>query len=80
MIWNLVFSLYYFIPFDFSHQRKLLVFHWSDSKSIQVSRTPLSILADLNNTVGLDGLHLSFYFQVFQSLYQSFGDCSKNTN
>ena len=30
-----------------------MVLHWSlsDSKSLQVSRTPLSILADLNNTV-----------------------------
>ena len=37
----------------FSHQRYLMVFHWSlsDSKSPQVSRTLLSILADLNNAV-----------------------------
>ena len=28
----------------------------------------------------LDGLHSSFYFQVLQSLYQSFGDCTKCTN
>ena len=28
----------------------------------------------------LDGLHLSSYFQVLYSLYQSFGDCSKRTN
>ena len=42
----------YFTPLRFfSHQCKLLVFHWSwnDSKSPQVSRTLLSILADLNN-------------------------------
>ena len=34
----------------FSHQRELIVLHWSsnDSKSLQVSRTLLSILADLN--------------------------------
>ena len=39
---------------NFSHQRYLMVFHWSlsDSKS-QVSRTLLSILADLNNAAVL---------------------------
>ena len=38
---------------SFSHQYKLIVFHWSlsDSKSPQVSRTLLSILANLNNGV-----------------------------
>ena len=37
----------------FSHQRRLMVFHWSlsDSKSPQVSRTLLRILAVLNNAV-----------------------------
>ena len=28
----------------------------------------------------LDGLHLSSYFQVLQSLYQSFGGCTERTN
>ena len=28
----------------------------------------------------LDGLHSSSYFQVLQSLYQSFADCTKSTN
>ena len=38
---------------SFSHQHQLMVFHWSlsDSKSPQVSRTLLSILADLNCVV-----------------------------
>ena len=38
---------------SFSHQRWLMVFHWSlsDSKFPQVSRTILSILAVLNNAV-----------------------------
>ena len=38
---------------SFSHQRQLMVFHWklSESKSPQVSRTLLGILADLNNVV-----------------------------
>ena len=49
-----------------------MVFHGSlsDSKSPQVSRTLLSIIADLNNA----------YFQVFQSRYQSFGDCIERTS
>ncbi len=40
---------------SFSHQRYLMVFHWSlsDSKFPQVSRTLLSILAILNNVVVL---------------------------
>ena len=38
---------------SFSHQRKLMVFHWSqsDNKSPQVSRTLRGILADLNNAI-----------------------------
>ena len=38
---------------SFSHQLTLMVFHWrlSDSKSPQVSRTLLSILAVFNNVV-----------------------------
>ena len=38
---------------EFSHQRKLMLFHWrlSDSKSPQVSRTLLSILVVFNNAV-----------------------------
>ena len=38
---------------SFSHQHYPMVFHWSlsDSKSPQVSRTLLSILAVLNNAV-----------------------------
>ena len=37
----------------FTHQLMLMIFHWSlsDSKSLQVSRTLLSILAVLNNAV-----------------------------
>ena len=62
-------------------QRLLMIFHWSlsDSNSPQVSRTLLNILADINNAV-LDGLHLFYYFWVFQSLYKSFGDCTKSTD
>ena len=41
------------LPVSPSDQHQLIVFHWSlsDSKSPQVSRTPISILANLNNIV-----------------------------
>ena len=44
---------YYLLLQSFSHQRQLMVFHWSlsDSKSPQVSRSLLKILAVLNNVV-----------------------------
>ena len=46
-------QLFYFFLRFFSHQRWLMVFHWSlrDTKSPQVTMTLLSVLADLNNTV-----------------------------
>ena len=48
----LLLSLSLFLE-GFSHQRLQMLFHWSliDSKSSQVSRTFLSILADLSNAV-----------------------------
>ena len=47
-----------------------MVFYWSlsDSKSPQLSRTFLSILAVLNNAVVLSGPHSSANFQVIQAL------------
>ena len=44
---------HHLLHWSFSHQRQLMVFHWSlsDSNSPQVSRTLLSILAVLNNVV-----------------------------
>ena len=44
---------YYYYSLEFSHQCKLMVFHWrlSDSKSPQISRILLSILAVFNNAV-----------------------------
>ena len=44
---------YYHLHWSFSHHRQLMDFPWSlnDSKSSQVSRTLLSILAVLNNVV-----------------------------
>ena len=49
----LLLLLYYLLIESFSHQRYLMVFHWSlsNSKSPQVSRILLSILANLNNVV-----------------------------
>ena len=47
-------SYYYYLLLEsFSHQCYLIIFHWSlsDSKSPQVSRALLSILAVLNNAV-----------------------------
>ena len=40
----------------------------------------LSIQANLNNAVVLDGLHSSSYSHVLQSLYQSFSDCTEGAN
>ena len=56
-----------------------MVSHWSlsNSKSPQVSRILLSILAHL---FSLFDLHSSSYFQVLQSQYQSFGDYTKCAN
>ena len=44
---------YYLLLYSFSHRCQLMVFHWSlsDSKSPQVSRTRLSMLAVLSNVV-----------------------------
>ena len=52
-----------------------MVFHWilSDSKSLQVSRTCLSILANLSNAIIFDGLGMSSNFQFFQSLTKPLG-------
>ena len=47
------FHYYHLLLSSFSHQRELILFHWSlsDSMSPEVSRTLLSILAVLNNAV-----------------------------
>ena len=56
--------------------------HWSlsDSKSLQVSRTLLSILANLNNAVVWMVLILSLIFNSFSLFFQTFGDHSKCPN
>ena len=52
----------------FSHQLTRVVFHWSgnDSNYLQISRTLLSILGDLNNAVVCGVSILSLIFQFFQ--------------
>ena len=56
-----------------------ILFHrsLSDSKSPQISRTLLNILADFDNAVVWR--ISSSYIQALLSLYQSFGDCTKST-
>ena len=54
-LWNMKVAVFIIILHlaIFLHQRKLMIFHWnlSDSKSPQVFRTLLYILANLKNTV-----------------------------
>ena len=49
----------------------LVVFLWclSDSKALQISRTPLSILADLQQCCSLDDLDFLSDYQFLQSLF-----------
>ena len=49
----IIYYYYYYYYYCFSHQRQLLVFHWSlsDCKSVQVSRNLPSVLTDVNNAV-----------------------------
>ena len=59
-----------------------MVFLWSlsDSKSPQVSRTLLSILADLNNAVVRMVSTRVFISKSSSPCYQTFGDCTERTN
>ena len=55
LAWRIIIIIIIIIIYslEFSHEHKMMVFHWrlSDSKSPQVSRTLLSILAVFNNAV-----------------------------
>ena len=59
-----------------------MVFHWTliDSKSPQISRTIISIQSDFNTAVVWLVSHACSYFQVAQSLHQSFEGCTERTN
>ena len=51
---NSYYNYYYYLLIEnFSRQRQLMGFHWTLSRcnSLQISRTLLSIMADLNNVV-----------------------------
>ena len=64
---------------SFSHQHRLIFFHWSlrDSKFPQVSRTLLNILADLNNAVIWMISTRPATSKSFSHFYQFFGDCTE---
>ena len=92
------FSLNYLLLESFSHQRYLLAFHWSltNSKSPQVSKTLLSILAYLSNALLLLLLLLllftpcKFFITVltgsltqesgWQQIFSDFQDSSEHFN
>ena len=59
---------------SFSHQRELIVFHWSLSDS----KSQYSCWSQ--QRCSLDSLHSSSYFQVLKSLYQPFRDCTECPN
>ena len=73
-------------PFDkvfiesFSNKRWLMAFHWSlsDSNSLQISRTLLSILVDLNNAV-VWMVYSCRLTSNSSSLFSKSGDCSNFT-
>ena len=73
--------LYYFIE-SFCHQHQLMVFHWtlSDSKSSLVSRTLLSILADLNNAAVWGVSPCPLISKSTSSFTNSFRNCIECTN
>ena len=79
--WLLLLLLFYSFE-KFSHQRQLMVFHrsLSDSKSPQVSRALLSILADLNNAVVWMVSTRPFISKSSDSFINPFSDCTKSTN
>ena len=61
LIWLALLLLLLFLA-SFPHHRKLMVFHWSlsDSKSPQVPRSLINILANFNNALILDSLVLQY--------------------
>ena len=63
-----------------SYNRKLVIFHWSlsVSKSPQISRCLLTILADFNNFNTLFILDYSFDIPFFLNFQQTIGDRSQH--
>ena len=66
---------------SFSHQHLPMVCHWSlsDSKSSQVSKV-FQYSSRSQQCCSLDGADPSSDFQLFQSPFQVFEDCSKRAN
>ena len=73
---------YYFTPWEFFTSALAdgfpLEFEWHQVFSSLLDSSQYS--GQSQQCCSLDSLHLSHYFQVLQSLYQSFGDCIKSTN
>ena len=53
-------------------------FEWQQASSSFQDSSQYSVRSQYCSS--LDGLHSSSYFLVLQSLFQSFGDCTKSTN
>ena len=72
----------YFVVSSFSYHRQLMVFHWnlSDRKSPQVSRTLLSILANLSNAVAWMAQACPTISNSFSSLTRHLGTVSSVPN
>ena len=81
MLW-IHFSVSFFSPWDFFKSTLTdclsLEFEWQQVLSSLLDSSQYPSLSQLYSS--LDVLHSSSYFQVLQSLYQSFGDCTKSTN
>ena len=75
-------SLLLLLSGSFSHPLTLIIFFlvYKRQHSPQFSRTLLSNLGDLNNAVVWMTSSRLFYFQVHQSVYQFFSDCTRSTN
>ena len=77
----LVCASYYFTPWEFFtsalDNRLLLESEWQVSS---ILRDSFKYSGRSQQCCSLDCLLSSSYFQVLQSLYQSFGDCTKSTN
>ena len=73
---------YYLLLESFSHHFYLMIFHWSlsESKSLQVSRTLLSILAVLSNVVVWMVYTRPLISNSSSPLKIFFGNCTKTTN
>ena len=79
----LLLSLLLFLLLEtFSYQHYLIVFHCSlsDDKPCQVSKTLLSILADLSNAVICIVSTRPFIYKSSNFFYQSLSDCTETTN